>query len=127
MTIIPPGGTLKENLGTKIVKTITKVTKDGKEYIDKYGWTDTLNFKESKSGIYNVESVKDVTGDDLTYDDETYYVDEKGTEAAAVTRAQMRLTSVSRPYRMTVDRPFLFFIADSQTDNILFVGKVVNL
>lgn len=57
------------------------------------------------------------------------YIDvtEKGTEAAAVTSAQIRLTSVSYPTRMTVDRPFLFFISDSKTNNILFVGKVVNL
>ena len=59
------------------------------------------------------------------------YIDvtEKGTEAAAVTSVQIRLTSVSpKPVaRMTVDRPFLFIISDSQTDNILFVGKVVNL
>lgn len=59
------------------------------------------------------------------------YIDvtEKGTEAAAVTSAQVRLTAVSPNTlkRMTVDRPFLFFISDSQTDNILFVGKVVDL
>ena len=59
------------------------------------------------------------------------YVDvtEKGTEAAAVTSVQVRLTSASpKPVaRMTVDRPFLFIISDTQTDNILFVGKVVNL
>ena len=57
------------------------------------------------------------------------YIDvtEKGTEAAAVTSAQIRLTSASYPTRMTVDRPFLFFISDSKTNNILFVGKVVNL
>ena len=57
------------------------------------------------------------------------YIDvtEEGTEAAAVTSAQIRLTAVSYPTRMTVDRPFLFFISDSQTNNILFVGKVVNL
>ena len=56
-------------------------------------------------------------------------VNEKGTEAAAVTSAQVRLTAVSpnTVKRMTVDRPFMFFIADSQTDNILFVGKIVNL
>lgn len=59
------------------------------------------------------------------------YIDvtEKGTEAAAVTSAQIRLTS-ARPdgtVNMTVDRPFLFFIADKQEDNILFVGKVVNM
>ena len=59
------------------------------------------------------------------------YIDvaEKGTEAAAVTSAQIRMTSAGpRPTaRMTVDRQFLFFISDSQTDNILFVGKVVDL
>ena len=57
------------------------------------------------------------------------YIDvaEKGTEAAAVTSAQIRLTSVSRSPRMTVDRPFVFIIADSQTNNILFLGKVVNI
>lgn len=57
------------------------------------------------------------------------YIDvaEQGTEAAAVTSVQVRLTAASYPTRMTVDRPFMFFIADTQTDNILFVGKVVNL
>lgn len=59
------------------------------------------------------------------------YIDvtEKGTEAAAVTSVQVRLTSASpKPVsRMTVDRPFIFIISDSQADNILFVGKVVNL
>ena len=56
-------------------------------------------------------------------------VSEKGTEAAAVTVAQVRLTSVapSRVKVMKVNRPFLFFISDAETDNILFAGKVVNL
>lgn len=56
-------------------------------------------------------------------------VSEKGTEAAAVTSAQVRLTSVapSRVQKMTVDRPFLFLISDTQTDNILFAGKIVDL
>lgn len=55
-------------------------------------------------------------------------VSEKGTEAAAVTIAQVRLTSVSPTVvkTMNVDRPFLFFIADSETDNILFAGKIVD-
>ena len=60
------------------------------------------------------------------------YIDvtEKGTEAAAVTAAQIRLTSV-RPVAkmpvMRVDRPFVFLIADAEDRNILFVGKIVNL
>ena len=60
------------------------------------------------------------------------YVDvsEKGTEAAAVTAIQIRLTS-ARPVAklpvMRVDRPFVFLIADAEDRNILFVGKIVNL
>ena len=56
-------------------------------------------------------------------------VSEEGTEAAAVTSAQVRLTAVNRnPVpRFIVDRPFLFFISDNQTENILFAGKIVNL
>lgn len=60
------------------------------------------------------------------------YIDvtEKGTEAAAVTSAQIRLTS-ARPVEqvpvMRVDRPFIFVIADGDNRNILFAGKIVNL
>ena len=60
------------------------------------------------------------------------YIDvtEKGTEAAAVTSAQIRLTSV-RPVAklpvMRVDRPFFFVIADGENKKILFAGKIVNI
>ena len=59
------------------------------------------------------------------------YVDisERGTEAAAVTSVQIRMTSARpAPYvRMTVDRPFLFFITDTQESDILFAGRIMNL
>ena len=60
------------------------------------------------------------------------YIDvtEKGTEAAAVTSAQIRLTSarpVARIPVMRVDRPFIFIIADAEIRNVLFAGKIVNL
>ena len=56
-------------------------------------------------------------------------ISEKGTEAAAVTSAQIRMTSARpAPYvKMTVDRPFVFFITDTQKDNILFAGRIMNL
>ena len=59
------------------------------------------------------------------------YVDisEKGTEAAAVTVAQVRMTS-ARPsafVTMTVNRPYLFFIVDTQNSNVMFAGRVMNL
>ena len=60
------------------------------------------------------------------------YIDiaEAGTEAAAVTVATVRMTSV-RPEPdlkvMTVDRPYIFVIADRAASDILFAGKIVNL
>lgn len=56
-------------------------------------------------------------------------ISEKGTEAAAVTSAQIRMTAL-RPslyVRMTVDRPYLFFVTDKQESNILFAGRIMNL
>jgi serpin B len=84
-------------------------------------YTPTADFKGiSAMGPLQLGTVKQKCYIDVT---------EKGTEAAAVTSVQVRLTSASpKPVaRMTVDRPFLFIISDTQTDNILFVGKVVNL
>ena len=54
-------------------------------------------------------------------------VSEKGTEAAAVTSAQIRMTSIRPVTAVTVDRPFIFMIADRETKDILFAGKIVNL
>ena len=56
-------------------------------------------------------------------------VDEKGTRAAAVTSVEMRATAVEdpqKPFSMTVDRPFLFAIAQERTGTILFMGSVVD-
>ena len=57
-------------------------------------------------------------------------VSERGTEAAAVTSAQIRLTSARPVVKlpvMRVDRPFMFVIADGENRNILFAGKIVQL
>lgn len=54
-------------------------------------------------------------------------VSEKGTEAAAVTSAQVRMTAVRPALSMIVDRPFIFIIADIENKDILFAGKIVNL
>lgn len=57
-------------------------------------------------------------------------VSEEGTEAAAVTSIGIRLTSVrpeNRPAVMRVDRPFLFLIRSIEDQNILFIGRVMNL
>ena len=85
-------------------------------------FTGAADFKGiSETGPLVVSQVKQKCYIDIT---------ETGTEAAAVTSIMVRLTSV-RPEIdlkvMTVDRPYLFFIADKESDNILFAGKIVNL
>jgi len=54
-------------------------------------------------------------------------VDEKGTEAAAVTVVEMRENSSSSgsPIPITFDRPFVFAIREVTTGTIVFVGKLV--
>lgn len=57
-------------------------------------------------------------------------VTENGTEAAAVTTITLSLTSFRPEINvkvMNVDHPFLFFITDNKSDNVLFAGKIMNL
>lgn len=49
-------------------------------------------------------------------------VDEKGTEAAAVTSVGIVVTSL--PPSVRVDRPFIFIIREEHTDAILFMGRI---
>jgi len=54
-------------------------------------------------------------------------LDETGTEAAAVTSIEIRLTSVPvRRFAFRADRPFLFVIRDDETGAILFTGAIVD-
>lgn len=52
-------------------------------------------------------------------------VNEKGTEAAAVTVGAM-ITSMPNVYSFTVNRPFFFVIRDDRSGSMLFMGKIVN-
>ena len=54
-------------------------------------------------------------------------VDEKGTEAAAATAVIMEATSAMiHENFFVVNRPFLFFIRDTESGQILFIGRVLN-
>ena len=54
-------------------------------------------------------------------------VDESGTEAAAATAVDMKLTGMpAEPVKVTIDHPFIFLIRDIETGTILFVGHVLN-
>lgn len=55
-------------------------------------------------------------------------VNEKGSEAAAVTGVGVQVTSaVIKPLAFIADRPFVFVIADDKTGTILFMGKLYDV
>lgn len=87
----------------------------------KTAFTGAADFKGIANGPLVLDQVKQKCYIDIT---------EKGTEAAAVTSAQIRLTSArpdASPVEMTVDRPYMFIISDKTDGNILFAGKIVDL
>lgn len=56
-------------------------------------------------------------------------VDEKGTEAAAVTVVAMTESAMPMPKQpiiLVVDRPFIFLIREQNTGTILFIGRMLN-
>lgn len=57
-------------------------------------------------------------------------VDENGTEAAAATAVIIGVTSAMPqpidPIEVKIDKPFLFYIQDNVTQEILFMGRVMN-
>jgi serpin B len=53
-------------------------------------------------------------------------VDEQGTEAAAATAVVARKVSAPPPAEFILDRPFMFFVYDQPTGQILFAGRLVD-
>lgn len=55
-----------------------------------------------------------------------FKLDEEGAEGFAATVVEVMTESVSMPFQMKVNRPFVKFTIDSETDAVLFAGVVVN-
>ncbi|CAN5142044.1 serpin family protein [soil metagenome] len=54
-------------------------------------------------------------------------VDEEGTEAAAATSVGIIVTSIpATPPAIHINRPFILFIREKSTENILFAGKILD-
>src|SRR5699024_6597775 len=55
-------------------------------------------------------------------------INEKGTEAAGATSAEIDTTSapLEEPFTMEMDHPFLFMITDDRTNMMLFFGMIQN-
>lgn len=87
-----------------------------------------IAFNPNKADFRNLATTKAYISDvkHKTFVD----VNEEGTEAAAVTSVEMRVTSAipneEPPFQMIVDRPFFFAISDRQTGTILFMGVIQN-
>jgi serine protease inhibitor len=54
-------------------------------------------------------------------------IDEKGTEAAAMTKVEMKVESAPQAdYIMHVNHPFVLGIIDNDSESLLFLGRIVN-
>ena len=83
-------------------------------------FTDNANFTGiNKAGNLKIDEVKHKT---------FIEVNEKGTEAAAVTSVGMVVTSIGPPtnVQFNVNRPFFYAICEEDTNAILFMGTVKN-
>lgn len=56
----------------------------------------------------------------------TLDVDEAGTKATAVTGIGFVPFSMRITETLKFDRPFMIFIVDQKTNNVLFIGKIAN-
>lgn len=83
-----------------------------------------------KSAFTNDANFKRMSAESVAIDSafqKTYIeVNEKSTEAAAVTGFSYRMTSAgpNEPFDMKVDRPFFYAIRDNETNALLFLGTV---
>lgn len=95
--------------------------------------TDLREVMEGRLGVTGLFDVVglDGIGDDLLISSAAHgvkvIVDEEGTEAAAATVVGIDAASAPMPgFELIADRPFLYVIRDTNTDAILFVGRVVD-
>ncbi len=83
----------------------------------------TLPFDGGIADFSRINPVEDLFISDVMHR-AVIKVDEEGSEAAAVTVIEISRTSVG-PVELTIrlDRPFLFFIRENNSNTILFMGK----
>jgi len=80
-------------------------------------FSDAANFSGIQEGLpLSISEVKHKT---------FIEVNEEGTEAAAVTSVEIVLTSIQGEY-FSVNKPFVYLIAEKNTGAILFAGRVMD-
>jgi len=85
-------------------------------------------FSSETADFSGMRTQKDLFISDVIH--KTYIdVNEKGTEAAAVTSVEVGMTSAGpakKTFLMEINKPFFFAITDSQSGEILFMGTIQN-
>jgi serpin B len=102
-----------------------------KQPLESLGMTDAFDWERADFSAMIDAAARDT--DRLCIDDGGHKafisVDEKGTEAAAVTGiggATPGAAPETEPLEVRIDRPFLFVIRDTQTGTLLFLGRVMD-
>jgi serpin B len=94
------------------------------EMLERLGMIDAFSESADFSGMTSAERLG--VGEVIHAAD--FMVDERGTEAAAVTVVGVRTLgakAVRHVVAFDADRPFLFFLRDNRTGAVLFAGRVV--
>ncbi len=101
----------------------------------KYGYKKKLKSILTDMGMgiafYGGADFSNISDLDLLINDVTHQAfietNEEGTEAAAATVVDIRLTSMPpAPIVLNIDRPFIYIIREVTTNSILFMGKVAD-
>jgi serpin B len=90
------------------------------------GMTDA--FDDTKADLSGITATERLHVSDVVHQ-AFVSVDEAGTEAAAATAVVSAGTAAPTdpPVKLTIDRPFVFFVRDNATGAILFLGRVVTM
>lgn len=87
------------------------------------GMTDAFN--DAKANLTGISDAAKLVISEVVH--KSYIkVDERGTEAAAVTGITVGVTSVGPDNSFRIDRPFVFAIREKDSNAILFIGKVLD-
>jgi len=147
MVVVVPGETLFEFIPTLTAEkwnTITSAFDDQEKfgeltvYMPKYKFSYEKQLNDQLQsmgmldafipGLANLSGISDASiYVDFVKQNTFVEVDEKGTEAAAVTTIGIVETSFPpQPQEFVIDKPFVFAIRERTTNALLFIGQVVN-
>lgn len=119
---------LLKEINIKMPKFKQKFTSDLDEILKQNMGLGKL-FEPSKGYLSNISDNKNIVLNNIKHQ-AIVQVDEKGTEAAAATAAQIGVTSMppisTKAKEIVVDRPFTYWIIEQNSNIVLFSGKILD-